>query len=376
MNSPVVILFGTRWFGVLGPCKLLIRHLVSKGYRVVVAGASDNLSHVFDLQNIELLNLPLSRSYFSFFSDIRCIYILYSYCLTSNVVCIHSFNPKPSLIATIVKLFHPSVKFFLGVTGMGNTFIRLKFFKFLLYPFFRLSAHISDKIHTQNIYDALLYHSFGAKLSDIFLFESPGIDPVSFPARSFSKPNNSPLNVLFVGRLLWQKGLRDFLNLLKHTDILSSEKFSFTIVGSLDPNHPDRLYQQDIVEFKNLGVDWIPWTDDIGSIYRRHDVLLFMSEREGGPRAVLEAALSGIPSIASKVPGISNLVAHRQSGFLVTPGDYLSIYKYLKYYCDNFNILIKHGQYARDLCLQTRTLSQATVSQLRMYNSIPNFPDV
>ena len=135
---------------------------------------------------------------------------------------------------------------------MGNTFIRLKFFKFLLYPFFRLSASISDKIHTQNIYDALLYHSFGAKLSDIFLFESPGIDPASFPARSFSKPNNSPLNVLFVGRLLWQKGLRDFLNLLKHTDILSSEKFSFTIVGSLDPNHPDRLHQQDIVDLRIL----------------------------------------------------------------------------------------------------------------------------
>ena len=93
----------------------------------------------------------------------------------------------------------------------------------------------------------------------------------------------------------WQKGLRDFLNLLKHTDILSSGKFSFTIVGSLDPNHPDRLHQQDIVDFKNLGVDWIPWTDDIGSIYRRHDVLLFMSEREGGPRAVLEAALQVFP---------------------------------------------------------------------------------
>lgn len=376
MKSPVVILFGTRWYGVLGPCKLLIHDLVSKGYRVVVAGASDNLSHVFDTENIELLDLPLSRSYFSFFSDVRCIYTLYSYCLNNNVICLHSFNPKPSLLATIVKLFCPRLKFFLGVTGMGNTFIRLKSFKFLLYPFFQLSARISDKIHVQNIYDALIYHSFGAKLSDIFLFESPGIDPSSFPSRSFSNCNDRTLNVLFVGRLLWQKGLRDFLNLLKHTDILSTDNFCFTIVGSLDPNHPDRLLLQDIEEFQSFGIDWIPWTDNIGFIYRRHDVLLFMSEREGGPRAVLEAALSGIPSIASEVPGISNLIAHCQSGFLVTPGDYLSIYKYLQFYRDNINILIQHGQHARNLCLQSRTLSQATVSQLRMYKSIPNFPDV
>ena len=258
---------------------------------------------------------------------------------------------------------------------MGNTFIRLRFFKYLLYPFFYFSVLMSDAIHTQNIYDALLYHGFGADLSDIYLFESPGIDPSSFPIRSFDN-RNERLNVLFVGRLLWQKGLRDLLSLFRHTDILSSEKFRFTIVGSLDPNHPDRLIESDIAEFQEFGVDWIPWTDNIGEVYRNHDVLLFMSEREGGPRAVLEAALSGLPSIASDVPGISNLVSHNQSGFLVSPGDYRSMYKFLFYYHKNSDIRLLHGQNARHVCITSRTLSQATMSQLRMYKFIPGYPNV
>ena len=61
---------------------------------------------------------------------------------------------------------------------------------------------------------------------------------------------------------------------------------------------------------------------DIPSLLRVADVFAFPTEyREGVPRALLEAALAGLPIVATKMPGCSDVVTDAWSGFLVPPRD-------------------------------------------------------
>lgn len=66
---------------------------------------------------------------------------------------------------------------------------------------------------------------------------------------------------------------------------------------------------------------------DVADFYKMADVFLFPSFREGLPVAVMEAMASGLPVIATKIRGSSDLV---QQGDLFEPTDVEGIAKAIK----------------------------------------------
>ncbi len=63
-------------------------------------------------------------------------------------------------------------------------------------------------------------------------------------------------------------------------------------------------------------------THDVPSYLRAADVFVLPSRREGLPVALLEAMACGLPSVASRLPGATDVVIeHGVNGLLVTPGD-------------------------------------------------------
>ena len=64
---------------------------------------------------------------------------------------------------------------------------------------------------------------------------------------------------------------------------------------------------------------------DVSRLLAGADVVLVTSREEGRPGAVLEAALGGLPVVATAVGGIPDLVTHRVEGLLLPPGDVQSI---------------------------------------------------
>ena len=82
---------------------------------------------------------------------------------------------------------------------------------------------------------------------------------------------------------------------------------------------------------KELGVEdrvfLTGYRTDVADFYRMADVFLFPSFREGLPVAVMEAMASGLPVIATKIRGSSDLV---QQGALFEPTDTDGIAKALE----------------------------------------------
>jgi glycosyltransferase involved in cell wall biosynthesis len=68
-------------------------------------------------------------------------------------------------------------------------------------------------------------------------------------------------------------------------------------------------------------VDWIGFTRGVNRELAKMDVFVLPSLfGEGMPMVVLEAMAAGVPVVASRVEGVPDAVAHRQSGLLVEPG--------------------------------------------------------
>ena len=60
---------------------------------------------------------------------------------------------------------------------------------------------------------------------------------------------------------------------------------------------------------------------DVASYLRRSDIFALPSLSEGISNALLEAMAHGLPCIATRIPGNTDLVIHRETGLLVEPGD-------------------------------------------------------
>jgi glycosyltransferase involved in cell wall biosynthesis len=68
-------------------------------------------------------------------------------------------------------------------------------------------------------------------------------------------------------------------------------------------------------------VDWIGFTRNVNRELAKIDVFVLPSLfGEGLPMVVLEAMASGLPVVTSRVEGVTEAVAHRQTGLLVDPG--------------------------------------------------------
>lgn len=68
-------------------------------------------------------------------------------------------------------------------------------------------------------------------------------------------------------------------------------------------------------------IHFLGWIEDVPALLAGVDGVLLTSRNEGTPLALVEAHAAGLPVIATDVGGVRDVVEHRRTGILVTPGD-------------------------------------------------------
>jgi glycosyltransferase involved in cell wall biosynthesis len=127
---------------------------------------------------------------------------------------------------------------------------------------------------------------------------------------------HSPPRLLFVGRLSAQKNV---LLLLRALDGVSSE-FDTTLVGEGELEGELRRAARDL-GLQNLTFHGRADGAELVELYRRADVFVLPSEREGMPLVLLEAIAMGLPIVATDVPGSRDVVVDGLNGLLVPLGE-------------------------------------------------------
>ncbi len=129
------------------------------------------------------------------------------------------------------------------------------------------------------------------------------------------------LNLLFVGRVVWQKGLDVLLEALAGLPPDLRNGLSLTIVGDGPAREAlnaqaARLGLSGCVVFQGwLGREELPMA------YRAADVFVFPSRDEGMPNVVLEAMAAGLPVVATRIAGSRDLVVEGETGVMVASED-------------------------------------------------------
>lgn len=151
---------------------------------------------------------------------------------------------------------------------------------------------------------------------DIPILEFPnGVDTTRFSPGPTPSAHPEP-TLLFVGRLARQKGVDVLLDAL---GLLRAHRWRLVIAG--DGPERDALSAQTAALGLASRVDFRGWVqrEELPALYRSAEAFVFPSHDEGMPNVVLEAMASGLPIVATRVPGNDELV--RDNGALVAAGD-------------------------------------------------------
>lgn len=208
-----------------------------------------------------------------------------------------------------------------ALTGMGSLFRggALKS-RLLKAPVKRLLAWAlrAPGSHTifQNPEDqALCVEAFGLPPGATHLIRGSGVDLTRF--RPGPRTLEQPV-ILFVGRLLADKGIREFVEAARLL-LPRHPQWRFQVVGSPDPGNPSSLRSEELAALAGgfPGLTFLGHRDDLPELLQEaHLMVLPTRYGEGVPRSLIEGAAAGLPLVASDHPGCREIVRPGLNGHL------------------------------------------------------------
>lgn len=147
-----------------------------------------------------------------------------------------------------------------------------------------------------------------------------GIELARFTRQATPAAPDRPPTIIFTGRLIWAKGVQDLIAAVA-ARLRQGRPTRLLIVG-------EGVYRSALEEHVlSLGcgsaIDFLGSqpASAIPGLLAQADVFVNPSYSEGLPTAVLEAAASGLPVVATKVGGTAEIVEDGVSGYLIEPRD-------------------------------------------------------
>jgi len=241
---------------------------------------------------------------------------------------LHQVALKPILIGTLAARICKVPHLINAIVGGGYIFSSEKLLARALRALLALALKsllnpIGSKVVFENRDDLTAFVQKGyVRERDAVLIAGAGVDPGNYQRADLS--SSSPLVVL-VARLLWDKGIGEFVEAARQIrDLRVSARF--VVVGDVDPANRAAIDASVINAWKNEGyVEFWGFRTDMANVLKQASIACLPSYREGLPKSLLEAMAAGLPCVTTDVPGCRSAVRDGDNGLLVQPRDAQSL---------------------------------------------------
>lgn len=158
-----------------------------------------------------------------------------------------------------------------------------------------------------------------------------------------------------------------FIQLVRR-DPAFRERLRLAVVG--DGPERDRLVAR-LAEENLLDLAWLPGSrGDIAEIMRSIDIFVLPSLSEGISNTILEAMASGLPVVATRVGGNSELVLHDETGLLVPVGDLAALTEAIAAYSSDRDRRLAHARNARSRTESTFSMASMVRGYEAAYSAV------
>ena len=353
----------------------LLNHLraISQFYDITVIVNTDNPNFLAEAGiNAKVIPLKIKRD-ISLLSDLICLFKLVQIFHQQRFAAVHSLMPKSGLLAMLAAwLVRVPLRIHTFTGQVWATKVGIK--RFLLKQFDCLIAFLS----TNNIVDSPSQRQFlldnkvltSAKSIVFSKGSISGVDIARFKPNLQAKIDirqqlGMPVEakiLLFIGRLNIDKGVLDLVHAFKQ---LNNNVVDLICVGADEKNMQAKM--MNIVGVNNHNIHFVGHTNTPEAYMAAADALCLPSYREGFGMVIIEAAAVGIPTIASRIYGITDAVVDGVTGLLHEPKDIEAIKQCMQTLVNDKKLRLKLGEQARARAIKDFDSNAITQEWVKFY---------
>ncbi|WP_235299307.1 glycosyltransferase family 4 protein [Portibacter marinus] len=298
----------------------LIRALTRKGFDITVVAPRDRFTSKLISEGITYREIFIKNYSINPIDDLKIIFQLSKIYRTIRPQLIFHYTIKPNIYGSIAAFWHriPSISI---TTGLGHLFEFKNFMiRWITVFLYRFAAYVSKELWflNENDRDVFVYKRI-VRSKKARVLKSEGINTEWFSPKK-NKSFQGVQRFLFAGRLIWDKGIREFVEAAK---IVRSRhpRTRFEMIGFIDSSNPKAVSYDEIAEWqKQKIIRYLGETSDIRPVLQRASCLVFPSfYREGISRILMEAAAMETPIITTDNVGCRDLVDDGVNGFITKP---------------------------------------------------------
>ena len=370
-KSKIVLVSNTSWYIYNFRLKLLFL-IKSNNYDLFLICPKDEYTEKLEKLGFKIYTWNLNRRSINPLRELISVYKLVRIYSLIKPQIVHHFTIKACIYGSI-SAFLCNVKVIVNsFTGLGHFFIsnniKIKFIRKISTIFIKfIFSEINSILILQNNSDRekLLKLKITTK-NKSKVIPGSGIDLNYFYPEE-KKFDKNLLKLLFPSRLIKEKGI---LELIKACILLDEEKIPIKvyIAGKLDEGNRSSLTKEEIsVLKKQRKIHILGHVEDMRNLYKRVDIVILPSWREGLSKALLEAAAMEKAIITTNVPGCKEIVKNMKTGLLVNVNDPIQIKESVIKLYNNPELINKFGKAARMRVKKNFEVNKINKMTLREY---------
>lgn len=351
----VVFFANTDWY--LYNFRLpLAKYLRARGFEVVMLSPQGSYGARLEAEGFRWIGLDMNRRSLNPARELALIRRISAVYAAEKPDIVHHFTIKCVVYGSLIARWHGIRNCVNAVTGLGYVFSDDGFRARTLRPIVRnlIRATLGGEgsrliLQNRDDFEAFIAADL-AGTNHTCVIRGSGVDTERFrPSGAAREP--APMRVLLASRLLWDKGIREYLEAARLTREIGLP-VEFLIAGSPDPGNPASVPEAQIARWRDEeGVRYLGHISDMPALLADIDVAVLPSYREGVPRSLLEAAACGLPIVTTDVPGCREIVRHGVNGLLVPPRDSAALAAAIRFMYERPEERIRMGGAARETVL-------------------------
>ncbi|QWD27076.1 glycosyltransferase family 4 protein [Polynucleobacter paneuropaeus] len=343
----------------------------------VVCGGLNAVPKSALIENVSYIDISIERE-ISPFKDLISLFRLIKFLKSNNFLLVQSITPKAGFL-TMMAAWLCGIPIRVHIFTGQVWATKKGFFRLYLKQFDKLIAFFSTflLVDSPSQRDFLLSQgiSSASKINVLGNGSICGVDIRRFrsseSARSHIRSQmNIPANAvlaLYMGRLKRDKGLLDLAYAFESLD-LNLLNLYLVLVGSDEEGLVEEI--RNIILTKSSQIFFVGAVSNPEDYIAAADFLCLPSYREGFGLVIIEAAAAGIPTLASRIYGITDAVIDGVTGILHEPGDCVGIAGGLNDLYLNSSLRQRLGYAAKDRALRLFSTSYVIDAQMAYFEKL------
>ena len=311
----IAILLNTSW-NIYNFRLGLIKSLQKEGYCLIAIAPFDQYVSNLENEGVKCYSISINSKGTNINQELRLLkeYFKLLKRLKPNLALSYTIKPNiyGNFAARMLKI--PVIN---NVSGLGTLFIKKSISTTVAIILYKAAFSKSDWVFYQNKEDQNIFlNKRIQKRSKSSVIPGSGVNLDQF---NLKRQENKGRSILFVGRLIGDKGIREFVEAGKNLHMKYPDAV-FKIVGELGYDNKTAVQKEELEEWLNLEqFEYLGKSDDMITVYKDTDIMVLPSYREGLSKSLIEACAMALPIVTTNVPGCRDVVRNNVNGYLCEP---------------------------------------------------------